>query len=79
VRLMIKTKPGLKVRLMTWRTVCASPYIENPMFNREPAASWVLPLHSTVPPEDQRKVFTHAPPGRAVHVEPMKPMLTAWN
>jgi HrpA-like RNA helicase len=49
------------------------------MFNREPAASWVLPLHSTVPPEDQRKVFTHAPPGRAVHVEPMKPMLTAWN
>jgi len=24
---------------------------------------WVLPIHSTVPPEDQRKVFTRPPPG----------------
>ena len=34
-----------------------------PVFSREPAASWVLPLHSTVPPEDQRRVFEHAPSG----------------
>jgi HrpA-like RNA helicase len=24
---------------------------------------WVLPIHSTVPPEDQRRVFTRPPPG----------------
>jgi HrpA-like RNA helicase len=34
-----------------------------PAFRSEPAKSWVLPLHSAVPPEDQRKCFQKPPPG----------------
>ena len=37
--------------------------LSTPEFNREPARSWVLPIHSTIPPEDQRLVFTRPPPG----------------
>ena len=29
----------------------------------EPARSWVLPVHSSVPPEEQRRAFLRAPPG----------------
>jgi len=50
--------PGLKEI-----TALQEELARNPAFNREPNASWVLPLHSTVPPEDQRKVFEHAPAG----------------
>jgi len=46
--------PGLKEI-----TALQEELMRIPMFNREPAASWVLPLHSTVPPEDQRKVLQH--------------------
>ncbi|GMH71901.1 hypothetical protein TL16_g05777 [Triparma laevis f. inornata] len=34
-----------------------------PAFSRGEQAEWILPIHSTVPPEDQRKVFTRPPPG----------------
>ena len=32
-------------------------------FGREPQRSWVLPLHSMLPPDEQRKVFDRPPPG----------------
>ena len=32
-------------------------------FAQEPARSWVLPIHSAVPPEEQRLAFARAPPG----------------
>lgn len=32
---------------------------------RGEAASWVLPLHSTVSPEDQRRAFAKPPPGQS--------------
>lgn len=32
-------------------------------YQSEQARQWVLPLHSTVPPEDQRLVFVRPPPG----------------
>ena len=35
----------------------------SPMFRNEPARSWVLPIHSTVPPEEQRLVFARPPGG----------------
>jgi len=41
-------------------------------FQSEEARRWVLPLHSTVPPEDQRLVFVRPPPG-------MKKIVLATN
>ena len=32
-------------------------------YMHEPARSWVLPVHSAVPPEEQRLAFQRAPPG----------------
>ena len=32
-------------------------------FMSEPARSWVLPIHSAVPPEEQRLAFARPPPG----------------
>jgi len=32
-------------------------------FRSEPARSWVLPLHGSLPSEDQKKVFNRPPPG----------------
>ena len=32
-------------------------------FSSEPQRSWVLPLHSLLPPEEQRKVFDRPPAG----------------
>ena len=33
-----------------------------PAFSRGEQREWILPIHSTVPPEDQRKVFNRPPP-----------------
>jgi hypothetical protein len=32
-------------------------------FRSSPARDWVLPIHSTIPPEEQRLVFTRPPRG----------------
>jgi hypothetical protein len=43
-----------------------------PRFSCEPHRSWLLPLHSMLPPEDQRKVFDRPPPGvRKVRLLPI--------
>ena len=35
----------------------------SPSFRSSPARDWVLPIHSTIPPEEQRLVFTKPPKG----------------
>ena len=36
---------------------------QSPAFCRGQARDWVLPIHSTIPPEEQRLVFTRPPKG----------------
>merc|ERR1719253_1646796 len=36
---------------------------QSPAFRHGPARDWVLPIHSTIPPEEQRLVFTRPPKG----------------
>jgi hypothetical protein len=50
--------PGIKEITTLQELLCNSP-----AFRMEPARSWVLPIHSTIPPEEQRLVFTRPPPG----------------
>jgi len=50
--------PGLK-EIQTLQELLLS----SPAYGREPHRSWVLPLHSSVPPEDQRKAFLRPPAG----------------
>lgn len=38
-------------------------FAANPSLGREPACSWVLTLHSSVPPDEQRLAFQHPPTG----------------
>ena len=37
--------------------------VERPPFNREPQRSWVMPLHGSLPHEEQAIVFTRPPHG----------------
>lgn len=37
--------------------------IKSSTFCKSPARDWVLPIHSTIPPEEQRLVFTRPPTG----------------
>jgi len=53
--------PGLKEI-----TTLLEMLLDHPAFGREPQRSWVLPLHSTLPPDDQRRVFLRPPPGQNV-------------
>ena len=55
---MLVFLPGIKEI-----TTLQELFLQYPKFCHEPQRSWVLPLHSTVPPEEQRLVFTRPPPG----------------
>ena len=50
--------PGLKEI-----TTLQEYLLGDPRLASEPQRSWVPPLHSSVPPEEQRRVFDRPPPG----------------
>ena len=50
--------PGIKEITTVHELLLASP-----AFRGSPARDWVLPIHSTIPPEEQRLVFTRPPKG----------------
>ena len=50
--------PGIKEITTVQELLLASP-----AFRSSPARDWVLPIHSTIPPEEQRLCFTRPPKG----------------
>ncbi len=50
--------PGIKEITTLHEMLLASP-----TFRSSPAKDWVLPIHSTIPPEEQRLVFARPPKG----------------
>jgi uncharacterized membrane protein YgcG len=44
-------------------TTVQEALLQTPAFMREPQRSWVIPLHSSVPPEEQRRAFLRPPEG----------------
>jgi hypothetical protein len=44
-------------------TTVQEALLQTPAFSRDPQRSWVIPLHSSVPPEEQRRAFLRPPDG----------------